>query len=148
MVEFEKQNAQSPDVRFKALHLTPQAFRSHIGVGSSHSGEPLLVFDVATPPEVAEFHDFLSSVHDDVFGLEIPHNDPLRMQIFEGLQNLRENVLDFVFHQRMLVSDEEKEIAPSHVLQEDVELVPLLEVSIELDDVVMSELGMNVDFPV
>lgn len=77
MKKLEEKNAKSPDICLKPLHLTHEGLRSHVGISSSHLIEPLFVLDERSPPKITELDGSSVVRQNDVFGLEVSHDDSL-----------------------------------------------------------------------
>jgi hypothetical protein len=74
-------------------------------------------------------------------------NDFLAVHVFAGVDELLDEVADFRLRQRLARLQHVDERLPRTILKDDVDIFFVLEVTVELDDVMMAELRMQFDFP-
>lgn len=128
------------------MHLTQQRLRGHIGVGPCHLGEPLLILNEGSPTEVTQLYGSSVVGENDIFGLEVPHDDSLGMQVPESLDHLQEVLLYLSELQRTEVLDVLEEVSAGEEFEDEEDVLLVQELSEELDYVFVSNLLVNFYF--
>lgn len=83
---------------------------------------------------------------EEVFGLEVAVRDFVRVEVFDGFEDLKVVVRGFGLLEAFLLDDSLEELAAADVLHDEVDLGVGLEDLEELDDVGVAKLAEDVDF--
>jgi len=87
-------DAGGPDIDFVAVHAVKHDLRGHVGGGATDCLPPLGLWkDLGGHTKVGQL-DFPLRGEEDVCGLDVPVDDPLRVKIAQAGQNALENYLD------------------------------------------------------
>lgn len=142
---FVKKNSQGPKISLKALKLMLQLLRRHVHIGTRHSAKPLLVIDVRSPAEVAQFDTETFGTDKNIFWLEVSHDHSLRMKVLNSLNALSKNILNLRDLQ-FLSPHEGKQVGSFKVLQDQIYISAVLEVAEKVNYLRVFKLKMNLNF--
>jgi hypothetical protein len=137
--EHIKDDTKTPHVTFLPI-LALQHFRGHV-VGSSNNGVHLFSLGHSLVPlreaEVDQLHlrQFRLVSHQVVFGLQIPVDDLLIMQVFHGAEHLGHQGGSVVLVEFGISNDAIKKFTTRAILHDDVDVAVIHEGLVELDDV-------------
>ena len=142
--EFVHHHSQRPNIHFLIVAVAQQKFRRYVQRRSAE-GLALVEGVVDWPAEVSNLGD--AEGHDDVFGFEIAVDDAEPMKLVQSLTDAPHDGLPFVLPQLALDLEDVVKLSALAVLQQQVDVEPIMKNWVQFDDIDVIEKGLYFDFP-